>query len=528
MGIFGKNSAKSDSQGTLASLALNAIADGVMLIDAGGKVQFMNPAALAMTGHTSQGEVVNLPYTSVLKFENAQGEAMADAQNPLVYAVAHNEAFSSRTLVLVSLQGKKTPVAIALTVAGANKILTFRNIAKELKEESEQTEFISTASHEMRTPVASIEGYLGLALNPACATIDERAQKYLTEAHNASQHLGRLFRDLLDVTKLDDQRVKTRLVPVDINAAVKQIADTHQPAYGQKKLRYTFGSPDERPTDRRLAQALYASVDLDFLKEILDNLLTNAIKYTPEGGQIWVNARGDGDRVIVNVTDTGIGIAPADLKHVFQKFYRVDNSDTRTIGGTGLGLYIAKMRTEAMGGKIWAESDFGKGSTFFISLPRLSSADYARQRQIFENTERMRAKQPAQTNARVGAVTNAAVAAAKPEVLVPKVPPVPAASGATAATTASGAAPVAPVASAPKPAAPAPQQPGSGSDPTTSVQDLSADKLAVLKAQFAAQMKAANGNTNAPPTEAPTASAEAANVEVTSIGAGQTPNGNVK
>ena len=523
MGIFGRSNGKTSNQanGTLASMALNAIADGVMILDAAGKIQFMNPAALAMTGHTSLGEVINLPYVSALKFENVQGTVLADAQNPLVYAVDHNEAFASRSMTLVSLQNKKTPVAIALTIAGpTNKILTFRNIEKELKEESEQAEFISTASHEMRTPVASIEGYLGLALNPACATIDERAQKYLTEAHNASRHLGRLFRDLLDVTKLDDQRVKTQLRPVDMNAVVKQIADAHQSVFGQKQIRYAFGSPDERPTDRRLSQALYASVDLDFLKEILDNFLENAGKYTPAGGQIWVNARGDGDRVVVNVTDTGIGIAPEDLKHIFQKFYRVDNSQTRTIGGTGLGLYIAKMRAESMGGKVWAESNFGKGSTFYVSLPRLSQADYTRQKQIFENTERMKLRQPTPPPANLGPAVNNAVIAATPDVFVPKVPtgaaapapmnavPTPAPSVAPAPT-----APAAPVA----PVKPAPQQPGSGNDPTTSVQDLSAEKLAEIKAKFAAQVKAA---ASAP--AAPSVSTVPAN------GTGQTSSGNVQ
>ena len=455
MGIFRNNTARvqAENQAALASLALNAIADGVVILDASGKVVLMNPAALALSGYTGAAEVIGLPYTSVLKFENNQGQVIPDAQNPLVNAISRGEAFSSRDLVLASLQGKKTPVAVILTLAGpANKILTFRNIAQELKEESEQTEFISTASHEMRTPVASIEGYLGLALNPATATIDERALKYLTEAHNASQHLGRLFRDLLDVTKLDDKRERTQMRPVDMNEVVRQIANAHQEPLGAKQVQLGFGTPDMRPGDRRLTQAIYASVDIDFLKEILDNLLENAGKYTPAGGQVWVNVTGDTDRVLVSVSDTGIGIAPADLKHVFQKFYRVDNSQTRTIGGTGLGLYIVKSRAEAMGGKAWAESNYGQGSTFYISLPRLSSVEYARQKQIFDNTERMRLQK---APAGLGTATNAAAFAARPEVLVPKVP------------------------------TSAPAQ----NAPDMQVQDLSADKLAEMKRRFAEQIR---------------------------------------
>ena len=112
------------------------------------------------------------------------------------------------------------------------------------------------------------------------------------------------------------------------------------------------------------------------MREIIGNLIENAIKYTPAGGSIYANVHGDGDRVLINVTDTGIGISSNDLPHIFQKFYRADNSDTRTIGGTGLGLYLVKQRTEAMGGRIWAESSFGEGSTFFVSLPRLTGEEY--------------------------------------------------------------------------------------------------------------------------------------------------------
>ena len=132
-------------------------------------------------------------------------------------------------------------------------------------------------------------------------------------------------------------------------------------------------------------QEVYASVDIDFLREAVNNLVENAIKYTASGGGIWVNVRGDDDRVLINVTDTGIGISPDDLKHVFQKFYRADNSQTRTVGGTGLGLYLVKQQVEAMGGKVWAESSFGEGSTFYLSFPRITAEEYQRRKQIASN-----------------------------------------------------------------------------------------------------------------------------------------------
>ena len=126
----------------------------------------------------------------------------------------------------------------------------------------------------------------------------------------------------------------------------------------------------------------------------MDNLIENALKYTPEGGSVYVNVRGDGDRVVINVTDTGIGISADDLGHIFQKFYRADNSDTREIGGTGLGLYLVKQRVEAMGGKVWAESAFGDGSTFYVSLPRLTEDEYNKRMIAVQNQDMIEDKKP--------------------------------------------------------------------------------------------------------------------------------------
>lgn len=147
----------------------------------------------------------------------------------------------------------------------------------------------------------------------------------------------------------------------------------------EAKLKIQFGARETEMLSsgtRKIEQVVYGYVDQGFLQEILGNLIDNAIKYTPAGGSIYVNVLGDGDRALINVTDTGIGVAADDLQHIFQKFYRSDNSQTRTVGGTGLGLYLVKQRVEAMGGKVWAESAFGEGSTFFVSLPRISGEEY--------------------------------------------------------------------------------------------------------------------------------------------------------
>ena len=380
-----------ESAEILANLVLNTTDSGVIIVLPTGVIEYINPAAVSLLGGQMAQNFLGAKLEDILKLENGQGVAIPAQNNLVFYAVNNGQNYTTRGYFLVNLQGQKKPVAFKVITAHTPKnerIVTFYDITSELEAESEQAEFISTASHEMRTPVASIEGYLGLALNPKTATIDERAKKYLEEAKKSSQHLGKLFRDLLDVTKLDDKRIKAHLTPIEVTSTVRSIAEGQIPKMSEKNIHFTFGSSSSANMNggRVINQEVFAAVDVDFLREIINNLIENAIKYTNNGGGIWVNVRGDGDRVLINVTDTGIGISPEDSKHVFQKFYRADNSETRTIGGTGLGLYIVKERVEAMSGSTWVESTFGEGSTFYVAFPRLTYEEYLRRKQIEANT----------------------------------------------------------------------------------------------------------------------------------------------
>ena len=400
--------AGAESAEILANLVLNTIDSGVIIVLSTGVIEYINPAAVSLLGGQMAQNFLGAKLEDILKLENGQGVAIPAQNNLVFYAVNNGQNYTTREYFLVNLQGQKKPVAFKVITAHSPKnerIVTFYDITSELEAESEQTEFISTASHEMRTPVASIEGYLGLALNPKTATIDERAKKYLEEAHKSSQHLGKLFRDLLDVTKLDDKRIKAHLTPIEVTSTVRSIAEGQIPKMSEKNIHFTFGSSSSANMNggRVINQEVFAAVDVDFLREIINNLIENAIKYTNNGGGIWVNVRGDGDRVLINVTDTGIGISPEDSKHVFQKFYRADNSETRTIGGTGLGLYIVKERVEAMSGSTWVESTFGEGSTFYVAFPRLTYEEYLRRKQIEANTQAMTPQNSVASNPAVSA-----------------------------------------------------------------------------------------------------------------------------
>lgn len=378
------------AQTGFAEIALNNINDGVIMTDKSGVIQFINPAAVIMTDCKSPSNAIGLDYQLLIKIETKEGRELIPEENPIVRAFQTNQTLENYSCALISgTSAKRIPISITvIPVNSGNYIITFRNIEKELAEESEQTEFISTASHEMRTPVATIDGYLALCLNPQTATVDERAKGYLESAKKASEHLGKLFQDLLDVTKLDDGRIRPNFVPAEMISLVKEITAGHLEKAKAKNIALSFGANQPAAEDdHRLEQMVYGSVDVDFIREIMDNLIDNAIKYTPSGGSVFVNVLGDNDHILINVTDTGIGISSEDLKHVFQKFYRADNSDTREIGGTGLGLYLVKQRAEAMGGRVWAESTFGQGTTFYFSLPRITAEEYQKRMIAVENAQ---------------------------------------------------------------------------------------------------------------------------------------------
>ncbi len=368
------SSPKIDGLSEEAGVVVNAIGDAVLAVDAKGTIKLMNPAAEDLLGWSPR-DASNLDYHSVIKLSDEKDITLSDAADPILATINTNQENRTKHLQLETKSGKKlfvSLVASPLGVPGSGVIIVMSDITKDRLEERQQAEFISTASHEMRTPVASIEGYLGLALNPATATVDEKARDFITKAHEAAQHLGNLFQDLLDVSKADDGRLSNNPTPIDLVAYTKDITEGLRPKATAKGLGLVYMPDPEKAErgERNLRPVFYIKADKDHVREAIANLIENAIKYTPEG-QITVDVTGNDKTVTISITDTGIGIPPEDLPHLFQKFYRVDNSDTREIGGTGLGLYLCRRLVETIGGRIWVDSTYKKGSTFYIELPRI-------------------------------------------------------------------------------------------------------------------------------------------------------------
>ena len=364
-----------------SDVVINAIDDGVLAISKDGNIELINPSAQQIIGW-DQGDALGLNWKSVLKLVTSDGKDVEDLENPIAQSLSKNQPTHNDKLFLLTSSEKRILVSIVSSPVGTDGegiIVVFRDITKEKAEEREQAEFISTASHEMRTPVASIEGYLGLALNPATAHIDEKARDFITKAHESAQHLGRLFQDLLDISKVEDGRMKNNPKIINVNEFLKDIFDGLATKASEKQLNYIF-MPDiiDEGKEKSLQPIFYANIDPDHFREVVSNLIENAIKYTPSG-EVVVNVTGDDKQISVSVKDSGIGIPAEDIPHLFQKFYRVDNSDTREIGGTGLGLYLSRRLAEAMSGNLRVESKYKEGSTFYLEIPRMNNSE-AKQR----------------------------------------------------------------------------------------------------------------------------------------------------
>ena len=384
-----------------SEIILNSIEDGVLLLDTNRTIQAFNNAATKITGW-AQKDAIGLDYRSVIKLVNDKNEPYTPEQDPLDRIFSEIAPIRDNNANLLTNGGKTIAISLSVSplisqnneVTGA--VAVFRDVTNERQEEKQRAEFISTASHEMRTPVAAIEGYLALAMNERVARIDGKAREYLEKAHSSTEHLGKLFQDLLTSAKAEDGRLQNHPVIVEMGEFLQQLTEDMRFTAEKKSLTvdYVIGASADDAVNSKGGGSLklikplyYIHVDPERLREVIVNIIGNAIKYT-ESGKITVGLTGDDNVVQVRVQDTGDGIPAEDIPHLFEKFYRVDNTATRTIGGTGLGLFICRKIVEMYNGRIWVASEAHKGSTFYINLPRVSS-EKARELQIKEDVQNL-------------------------------------------------------------------------------------------------------------------------------------------
>lgn len=232
--------------------------------------------------------------------------------------------------------------------------------ARLYEDDQTKSEFVSIASHELLTPTSAIEGYLSMILDEHIASVDETATKYLQRVQNSAKRLSNLVKDLLSVSRIEAGRIKINIEAIQVELLIENVVSDLLPTTKEKKLSLTF-----LKSDQALPLCL---ADSEKLTQVIINLVGNAIKYTPEGSVLILAEKKD-DKIKITVEDTGVGIKQEDLPHLFEKFYRVDNTETVGIVGSGLGLYISKSLIEMMDGEINVESTEWHGSRFMVTLP---------------------------------------------------------------------------------------------------------------------------------------------------------------
>ena len=335
--------------GANASRALAHVSDAVVMLDDGSRILSWNTAAeelFAISADAALGRPAGsvFPEFGIL-IERSGGE-----------------------LTPVRIGGEERWLAISLSRFEGGRVVTLRDATAEHTLERARADFVTTASHELRTPLTAIYGSVRTLISRADALDESQRARLLRMIEQESEHLAQIVDQLLVTAQIDRGRLRMEERDCDIAelcASVIEAAEARKPESIQLKLVAPKSSPPLK-------------CDPPKLKQVLVNLVENAIKYSPEGGRIEVRIADTPDRLRIDVQDEGLGIPPSEQARIFEKFYRLDAEMTRGVGGSGLGLYISREIVEQMGGLLSVRSRRGAGSTFTVTLPRVVSA--ARQR----------------------------------------------------------------------------------------------------------------------------------------------------
>ena len=341
---------------------INCMGDGVLVCDRDGCIVLTNPAA---------GRMLKTSETSLLGNFLSQCNLHSELSKTIEESLgAKDMGYTSVSQELsigepgeIFLRAHTAPVRNDIgETMGSVTVLQDISHLKEL--DKMKSEFIAMVTHELRAPIAAVEQQLTVILNKMAGEVTEKQEKLLSRAKERTKGLLDLIKDLLDLSKIEAGKMVQYKEPIALREVVQRVVDLMRAEAENKKIDLQFSAPLEIPL---------IHADRNSMEGIFTNLISNAIKYTPEGGKVWVTLSEEGGFVRTAVSDTGIGIKKEDLPRIFDKFYRVKTTETRQIVGTGLGLSIVKSIVDAHLGSIFVESEVGKGTTLTILLPKESN-----------------------------------------------------------------------------------------------------------------------------------------------------------
>ncbi len=343
---------------------LESIADGVIVFDHERRAIIANPAVAGIMGQPVDQLLGRTIHELVgVTEESETGAQIAtafapDASAPVRLTFPVGAQIIAASLAPVFLSGE--------SIRGVAAV--FHDVTKEVEADRAKSEFVSTVSHELRTPLTSIKGYADLLYMGAVGAPNDEQRRFLQIIKSNADRLTALLSDLLDISRIETGRIRLDLRDIALADVVSDVVASLMPEIRNKGLQISLDIAPDLPLVRG---------DRSRLVQVMNNLLSNAYRYTPAGGQIRVSVSQTNDTLRVDVSDTGIGISLKDQAKLFQRFHRADDPRVREVSGTGLGLAITKMFVELHGGRIWVESQLNKGSTFTFVLPAIRPPEAA-------------------------------------------------------------------------------------------------------------------------------------------------------
>ncbi|WHX40615.1 cell wall metabolism sensor histidine kinase WalK [Mesobacillus sp. AQ2] len=338
------------------SSVISYMTDGVISTDRKGRIILINDPAEQMLG-VSRETVLSQPLVSVLGLDENY---------------SFEDLLQEKDSIILDYSTKRKPFILRANFSVIQKESGFVNgliavlydVTEQEKIDMERREFVANVSHELRTPLTTMRSYLE-ALADGAWRDEEIAPNFLETTRGETERMIRLVNDLLQLSKLDSVDYRLSKEWVDFPVFFNRIIDRFEMTKEQN-VAFVRELPSE---------AIFVEIDEDKITQVLDNIISNAMKYSPEGGTITFKVKELDDQIVASISDEGVGIPKDNLDKIFDRFYRVDKARTRKLGGTGLGLAIAKEMVNAHGGKIWADSVEGKGTTVQFTLPYDRSAE---------------------------------------------------------------------------------------------------------------------------------------------------------
>lgn len=348
---------------------LASMGEGLIATNSHGSIELVNKAAADMLDYSIK-EFDGKRFTDIIKVIDEKGEAVVFEKTPINTSLVTGRKFTGDNFTYYRKDGKGISVGVTVSPIFLNdKIIgaieVFRDVTREKQVDKMKTEFISLASHQLRTPLSAMKWFLEMLLHGDAGTMTTEQTEMITNVNLSNERMIALVNSLLNISRIESGRIIIEPTPTDLGALVKDVVDELKQKIEERRHSVVVSMNPNIPK---------INIDPKLVRHVYMNLLTNAIKYTPKGGEIIVMISRKDNEVISQVSDNGYGIPANEHSKIFQKFYRAENVIKIETEGTGLGLYLAKAIVESSGGKIWFESEKDKGTTFWFSLPEGGSA----------------------------------------------------------------------------------------------------------------------------------------------------------